>query len=245
MVQFNNMKLVYRFSFAFLFTISAYACRKETVDRTIERGENYYPYAMGLWWEYEVDSTFYNDFSSDTVQVNYRLREEFVSEFSTETGSSAIRVEQFRKYPGQSNWIGPRVYWTYLTEEGAVKVEENIPYVKINYPVKENFSWNGNRYNFLNPEEYTYLSVDEPYTVNALPFDSTAIILQKSLQSLLGREFYQEKYARRVGLIEKEIIDYVGYVDTDNIPDTIVKPLEQRIRSGIIYRQKIVAWGSL
>lgn len=239
------MKSVYRLSVAFLILISAYSCRKEAVDYTLDRGENYYPYAVGLWWEYDVDSTFYNDFSSDTVRVSYRLREEFISEFSTETGNPAIRVEQFRKYPGQSNWVGPRVYWTYLTQKGAVKVEENIPYVKINYPVSENATWNGNRYNFFNAEEYSYLSVDEPYTVNNLPFDSTAVVLQKSTESLLGRDFYQEKYARRVGLIEKEIVDIVGYVDTDNIPDTIVRPLDQRIRSGIIYTQKIVSWGTL
>jgi hypothetical protein len=239
------MKSLHYLSFGALFVISLYSCRKETVDNTTDRGGNYYPYAQGLWWEYDVDSTFYNDFSSDTLQVAYRLREEFVSEFSAETESPAIRVEQFRKYPGQTNWVGPRVYWTYLTENGAVKVEENIPYVKINYPVSENVTWNGNRYNFFPAEEYTYLSVDKPYTINGFQFDSTAVVLQKSTESLLGRDFYQEKYARRVGLIEKEIVDIVGYIDVDNIPDTLSLPLNQRIRSGIIYRQKIADWGLL
>jgi hypothetical protein len=239
------MKTLPQLSAFLLIMVAVYSCRKEEVDFAPDRGENYYPYALGLWWEYDVDSTFFNDFSSDTIQVSYRIREEFVSEFSTETGSPAIRVEQYRKYQDQTNWVGPRVYWTYLTEEGAVKVEENIPYVKINYPVKKNFNWNGNRYNFLDAEEYTYTSVDLPYTINSLSFDSTAVVLQKSMQSLLGKEFYQEKYARGVGLIEKEIVDIQGYIDVDNVPDTLVKPLDQRIRSGIIYTQKIAAWGVL
>ncbi len=231
--------------FALLFSFMAlFGCRREVIQPDSDRGKAYYPYSSGLWWEFEVDSTFYNDFSGDTIQVSYILREEFTTPFSAENGQQAIRVEQFRKYPGSQSWVGPRVYWTYLTEQGAVKVEENIPYVKINYPVRQDLSWNGNRYNFQPQQIYLFSSVDAPLVINGIPFDSTATVLQKSFESLLGKEFYQEKYARNVGLIEKEIIDIKGFIDSDNIPDTLNLPLMQRIRSGIIYRQKISDWGT-
>jgi hypothetical protein len=219
-----------------------FSCRKETIDAA-ERGESYYPYSENLWWEYDVDSTYYNDFSGDTVQATFILREEFDSFFVANNGEMAIRIERYRRVNESDPWQGPRIWWTYVTVDGAVKVEENVPYVKVNFPVKEGNEWNGNRLNFMESWDFVYESVDEPLTVNGNSFDSTTSILQISEETLLEKRFYKEKYARNVGLIEKSVTDIRGYTDSDNIPDTIVKPLMNRIKSGVVITQKIRDWG--
>jgi hypothetical protein len=219
-----------------------FSCRKESVSG-IERGLSYYPFAKGLWWEYNVDSTFYNDFSGDTIHAVFILREEFDTFFVTDNGEKAIRIERYRKVNETDAWQGPRIWWTYITADAAVKVEENFPYVKLNFPVKQNESWNGNRLNFMESWRYSYENIDIPLTVNSNAFDSTTSILQINKETLLEKQVYREKYARNVGLIEKSVTDIKGYTDSDNIPDTIVKPLMNRIKSGVIIQQRIRSWG--
>lgn len=221
------------------------SCRKETVDGTFDRGESYYPYAEGLWWEYDMDSTYYDDFSGDTIRATFILREEFDSFFVANTGDTAILIKRYRRVSESDPWQGPRIWWTYKKPNDFVKVEENVPYVKLNLPVKLNGQWNGNRLNFMEPWNYEYTNVDQPFTVNGISFDSTVNILQIDEETLLEKQFYQERYAHHVGLIEKAVTDVKGHTDSDNIPDTIVKPLMNRIKSGIVIRQKIRDWGTL
>lgn len=223
--------------------VTLFSCRKESLSGNIDRGETYYPYAEGLWWEYDVDSIWYNDFSGDTVHATFILREEFDTFFVANDGNMAIRIERYRKANENAPWQGPRIWWTYITNDYAVKVEENNAFVKLNYPAKQGAKWNGNRLNFMEAWNYTYESVDQPLSLNGHGFDSTTSVLQKNYETLLERQFYKEKYARRVGLVEKTVIDVRGFIDSDNIPDTIVKPLMNRIKSGVVITQRIRDWG--
>ena len=218
------------------------ACRQETVPVT-DRGTNYYPYAPGLWWEYDVDSTWYNDFSGDTVHVEFILREVFDTFFVADDGTPAMRIERYRRTDANAAWQGPRIWWTYVTADCVVKVEENNPYVKLNFPVQAGGEWNGNRLNYMDARTYRYENVDRPLVLDAHVFDSTTSVLQIDLETLLEKQLYREKYARRVGLVDRSVIDIRGYTDSDNIPDTSVNPLMNRIKSGVVIRQKIRDWG--
>lgn len=240
----KSKKNVIYISLLFLSGLFFHSCRREVLEPS-ERGENYYPFAEGLWWEYDVDSTYYDDFSGDTTQVSFILREEFDSFFVATDGQLAILIKRYRRVNESSPWQGPRIWWTYKTTESAVKVEENNAYIKLNFPVSSQKEWNGNGLNFMDAWNYTYENVDVPYTVNGNVFDSTTSILQVDFETLLEKQFYQEKYARNVGLIEKTVTDVNGYTDSDNIPDTIAKPILNRIKSGLVIRQRIRDWGSL
>lgn len=236
-------KFLLRFlALAFLSGTALWACRKETVPVS-DRGTSFYPYREGLWWEYDVDSTWYNDFSGDTVRRQYILREEFDSFFVANDGNMAIRIERYRRPDETSPWQGPRIWWTYVTTDAAVKVEENNPYVKMIFPARKDGQWNGNRLNNLGSRTYTYQTLDVSAVVNGNSFDSSLSVLQDDFETLLEKRFYQEKYARHVGLIEKSVTDIRGFTDSDNIPDTIVKPILNRIKSGVVIRQRIRSWG--
>lgn len=225
-----------------LLALALVSCRKETVPVT-DRGTSYYPYAEGLWWEYDMDSTWYNDFSGDTVHLQYIRREEFDSFFVADNGSMAIRIERYYRSTEAEPWKGPRIWWTYTTTDYAVKVEENNAFVKLIFPLNEGTQWNGNRLNYMDARSYTCETKDVPADINGNNFDSTTTILQADYETLLEKQFYEESYARRVGLIHRRIIDVRGFTDEDNIPDTIVKPLMQRIKSGVVIEQKIRSWG--
>eukprot|EP01034_Spumella_vulgaris_P000177 gene177-247_t len=95
----------------------------------------------------------------------------------------------------------------------------------------------------MDARTYTCETKDVPASINGNTFDSSTTILQADYETLLEQQFYEETYARRVGLIHQRIIDIRGYTDEDGIPDTIVKPLMQRIKSGVVVERKIRDWG--
>lgn len=238
----NTRAIGFLLGLSAMLATSLASCRRETVPVT-DRGTTYYPYEQGLWWEYDVDSAFYDDFSGDTLRRQYIAREEFDSFFVANDGTMAIRIERYFRASETAPWQGPRIWWTYTTTDYAVKVEENNAYVKLIFPFNEGTEWNGNRLNYMDARTYTAETKDAPYSVNGTAFDSTASILQDDYETLLEKRLYQETYARRVGLVHRRIIDVRGHIDQDLNPDTIVKPLLQRIKSGVVMEQKIRDWG--
>lgn len=221
-----------------------FSCRREIIPSEDSTDNLYFPLRTGLWWEYDVDSTYYDDFARDTFHATYILREEIDSIFDTLEGEQAFVIKRYRKLSGANTWQGPRIWWALISENTVIKVEENNSFIKLNYPIVGGKKWNGNARNYMEAWSYTYQSVHTSKIVNGISLDSTVTVLQNNHETLIDKRFYEEVYAFGVGLVNKDIVDVVGYVDTDNIPDTIVKPLLSRIKSGTVYTQKIKSWGS-
>jgi len=102
------------------------------------------------------------------------------------------------------------VWYENLLDTKAEKVEENIRYIKLVFPVKEGKSWDGNAYNTLGTWNYTYTDVDVPLIINNNTFDSTLTVLQLDNPLLISYEHSEEQYARGVGMIYKQytFLDY-------------------------------------
>lgn len=58
------------------------------------------------------------------------------------------------------------------TVTAAEKVEENVRFVKLAFPVKDEQVWNGNAQNTLDGWNYSYQFFDRPRTVGGITFDS-------------------------------------------------------------------------
>ncbi len=73
--------------------------------------------------------------------------------------------------------------------------------------------------------------------MNSFAFDSTTLVEQKKDINGLNHRYYAERYAKNVGMIEKNVID----VTDDTIIGAI--PVLARIYSGVIYNIKLVDYG--
>ncbi|MGE0569188.1 MAG: hypothetical protein AB7O73_14715 [Bacteroidia bacterium] len=116
-------------------------------------------------------------------------------------------------------------------------VEDNFRYTKLAFPIKEDQTWDGNAFNTLPMQDYKYAYFDKPETLNNLSFAKVVKVDQKNEASLIEKKAQFEKYAKGVGLIEKEIIE----IYSNNVIQGI--PIEQRIEKGYIYKQRIIAYG--
>jgi hypothetical protein len=240
---FKKMQLSPRTLFVLIaafFLISS--CKKD--EQIPDTGYSYFPDNTGHWCIYEVDSTIYDNFLNDTFSYRYQVKEITESYFTDNSGRQAMRVERYKRpyidtIPyANLPWTLSRV-WTFVrTSSEAEKVEEDQRFIRLAFVPREGKKWNGNAYNTIGEWQYKYTSVDQPYTINNMHFDSTLTVVQKLDTNLIDYSIFTERYARHVGLIEKRVINV-----HDNIPVPGVSVLN-RIDNGVIYSIKLVSWGN-
>ena len=202
-------------------------------------GYSYFPVELGTYVTYQVDSTWRDDIIGPVGSgaVSYVLRDINQSTFMDEEGREAIRVE--RQINAGSNWSIKDVWSRVSIVDFSEQNEENVIFVKHNFPVLEGKIWDGHiratpqsiqeyygQANIPTDWNYTYESVDEPYTINGFTFDSTVTVIQIDRPVVFGVAVYaKEVYAKHVGMIHKKltvfniqqnnsnpaIVDSIGY----------------------------------
>jgi hypothetical protein len=238
-----------------------FSCKKDE-NPSPDMGYNYFPDKVGSYTVYNVDSFYYDDFSSPVTidTFKFQLKEKIQSSYPDNQNRTTLRLERYiRNYnpaiPYSSlPWILKDVWAANRTTTTAEKVEENVRYVKLAFPVKEGQTWNGNAQN-TNPEwDYTYQFFDQKRTIGGITFDSVLQVNQIVYQDLIQQRHYIEKYARNVGLVYKQVIDVESQppnlslipleFQDDTLDSFYAKPILQRIDSGVIYSYTISSFGT-
>lgn len=201
-------------------SVSLSSCYLEDTDLPFI-GYEYFPNELGKFVEYKVDSTWQDDPAGalGSAEAHYFLREINESYFTDEEGRNAIRVERYSRQTAQGEWGIKDVWHRVRTADIAEQNEENVVFVKHNFPIRNGKVWDGNSKNLLQtlqeiylqnsiPEvwEYTYENVHEPYTINGFTFDSTVTVVQFDRPAIFGLNvFAKEVYAKDIGLVHKQL----------------------------------------
>ena len=114
------------------------------------------------------------------------------------------------------------------------RVEESFRYSRLKFPVSEGAAWNGNAFNTEDEWEYIVENADVKY----LTFDSTASVLQRDVETKISKQYYNEKYARNIGLVYKKVID----VHSQNTSSSV--GVMDEIQKGVIYEWRYVSHGT-
>jgi len=194
---------------AFLGIISS--CKKEEkeVIRT-NPGYNYAGLIVGKYVIYHVDSTFYNVPFNIIENHQFQLKEWIESKYIDASGNEAYRIVRFKKDTAISpDWVHQVVWNATSNTSNFQKVEDNIRFVKLTFPIKQGKVWNGNSMNTLSAWEYEYTSTHQPETIGSTTLDSVTTVTQfdDKNEIIIQRQFYQEKYAANIGLVYKKIVD--------------------------------------
>lgn len=234
----------------FIVIVSMIACKKSKPETPPDVGYDYAPTNIGKYIVYDVDSTVYDDFANDTLYFKYRIKEKLEENITDNEGRAAIKLVRYIKVydPNTSYDNMPwqiKDVWSYTKTATTLEVvEENVRFTKLIFPMIEDATWNGNAHNTLGTRDYKYNYIDQTETINGTTFDKVLYVEQKDdkLKNVIHREFYIEKFAKNIGLVYKEIKDLNSGTVTLNPNGTIV-PVENRIKSGIIYKQIYVTHG--
>ncbi len=227
----NRFKMKHIFFFLILI-ISLASCRNKTDDNVRPLGREYYNDKVGSWVIYQVDSIVYSDFNNVTQKIdtfNYQVKELISEKFLNVSGIETNRIERYKRKDQAFSWEIINVWTSNINNSSLEKVEENIRYTKLSFPVLENKVWPGNQYNTLSPWDYTYRNVDKPLSLNAFNFDHTVTVIQKDSidNNFIEKHFAREIYARDIGMIYKQV-------------DTLEE--QNSISKGLKYRETIIDW---
>lgn len=251
MAKYNILSTCILLSFLTLFS-----CKKDRVEPSIDLGVSYFPIETGNFIIYDVDSSFYDDFYIPTKIKNTRflLKEKVQSLFYDNQNKLAARIERFVKHYDSTTsyddipWTLKNVWTMNATATSAERVEENVRFVKLVFPVALNKSWDSNNKNIYDNRLFSYKKVHQNESIGLIAFDSVLTTEYNDGNDILTqREYYEEKYAKNVGLIYKRAIHVQSQPSPNSTTEQLqlfyAKPLMERISSGYQYTWRILSFG--
>ena len=125
-------------------------------------------------------------------------------------------------------WNIPPVVWNVsLSSITAEKVEDNIRYVKLEFPIKNGLKWNGNYYNGEPEQVFTYKWINQGGIIGNFVFDSLLKVNQQDFSTLISKDFSEEVYAVGIGSV---------YIHKEHLSNLLAS------KTGYTYNAEIIDW---
>jgi hypothetical protein len=183
-------------------------CKKSVSPEIQKYYYSYYPLEKGHWVAYDVIHIEHTNLGSDTL--HYALKEVITERFIDNQGDTAFRIERRWKFNPTDEYIIKDIWYANTYSTRADKIEENIRYTKLVFPILSEKRWDGNAFNTLEKWEYRYDSLHLSRSINGLQFDSTIRVVQSNVINPFQEKVASEIYANHIGLIKK------SYKNIDN-----------------------------
>lgn len=211
-----------------LFILSS--CKKETEQIQLESLSDYMLSQAGKYITYRTDSTLFTNFGTLTTVHSYQEKHQVDGVITDNEGRTSYRVfRSLRDTAGTQPWKPSGTY--YITPDTAAVdvIENNLRFVKLAFPLKQDNSWKGNRflpndpygdaYEFSNDNNmfewnYTYTSTGETLDLNGVAVNDV-VTVQSADESLNAPvtdpatygfiNYSVEKYAKGIGLVYEEL----------------------------------------
>lgn len=213
-------------------TLVFFSCKKENDSFSSAALADYYPLEVGKYITYDMDSTvYYINFGKTESVIHYQAQDRVEAQITDNIGRPAYRVQRYlRKDPSQA-WVPSNTFMVVPTENSVELIENNLRFLKLVLPIKQDFTWKGNSYltpmaydtydfgsDFTSDWDYVYDSVNVPLTINSSTYDSTIKVAERDEflgedPALPGTQYGEktyavEKYAQGIGLIYKEFLHW-------------------------------------
>ncbi len=194
------------------------ACGESYIDPAdLDNGSDYFPVEQGHWVSYRLDSTVYDDFDNSVTTYSYTIKEEIGESFTDDEGNDAVRINRYTLDEGSGSWDLLNQWYLTIYDDKVEKVEENLRFIKMVFPVSSGRSWKGNAK--IDPSidgaasledwQYRYTDVGLSSDIEGQNFGPTLTVIQNDYgaDNLIQRIYAVEKYAKDVGLVYKELWD--------------------------------------
>jgi hypothetical protein len=204
-----------------------FSCKKEQSNELFDAGHGYYPLVQGKWIIYSADTIHYSPFGIDTV--HWLVKEIVDTTFIDNVGNRYGWIKRYQIPADCTIWYNPPViYSTMMNLTRVVRTEENVSFVLMEFPVKEEFKWNGNKYNTLPEQYYYYQNIHNKGKIGNIEFDSLVTVVKQDFSTLISRDFSEEIFTKGVGCVYKQDVHLTNI---------------QAIKTGYFSEFAIVEWG--
>ena len=203
--------------------LSMQFCKRETDAFTVVPATDYYPIQVGKYIIYQLDSTVFTNFETTKEIHSYQVKDIVDAEITDNTERPAFRVRRMiRDSAGLNPWTDLATFMVTPLPSSIEYVENNLRFIKLKSPVRENYFWQGNSYinavgdlDYLKSWEYNYTNVGQPFLIDNKTVENTATVLQSdeitgdpelSPNNVASKNYSIEVYGKNIGLIYKDFI---------------------------------------
>lgn len=213
---------------AILASLLFLSCKKETEEFKTDAVSDYLLMKPGKYITYRIDSMVTNR-GAAFVTRSYQEKNLVDALITDNLGRSSYRIFRYlRDTAGISPWQPAGSYFITPMNNTAEVVENNLRFLKLAGPIRENNSWKGNRYlptdlyasydldgNGIEDWDYTYASAGVGVTLNGKQYNNVVTVEQvddglnapvTNFGEYGFRNYSVERYAKGVGLIFQEYI---------------------------------------
>ncbi len=211
--------------FILVFFIS---CKKENDNFTSDSVTDYYSLQVGKYITYNLDSSLYINFGLKDTTVSYQVQDRVDAQVTDNLGRDGYRIIRYIRKDATEAWEPNNTFMVVPTDNSIEYIENNLRFLKLKMPVKQDYSWKGNSYIdtytlnsdliYLDDWDYIYDSINVPLTINSLTFDSTLKVFERDefegddpslpTTQYADKTYSVEKYAKGVGLIYREFLHW-------------------------------------
>ena len=216
------MKIYSRFLIACIFLCCIISCKKETDVFSTLTINDYSPLQTGKYITYKLDSLVYLNFGTTNTTISYQVKYVTDSLITDNLGRPAYRIFRFIRKTDQDAWQPSGTFMAINDTSTLEFIENNMRFVKLKLPIKDEFSWKGNAFidtyslnsqvKYLDDWDYVYTNVGKPENVDGSSFENTLTVNQRD--EVLGSpddpgaysevNFSIEKYAYGIGLVYRK-----------------------------------------
>lgn len=228
---FANMKRTF-VAIGLFFLLS---CNDRSGLNPLDFGYDYYPVQIGQYRVYRVSEINYIGSVADSK--DYYLREEITGSIVSENGTTKYFLKKSRS-DDSLNWSADSMWTVRWTDNSLVVAENNLPLVKLVFPVQTGKKWDGNVYNINREKAFYYEEVAE--VAGAACPDTSAlvkVVMADVEKNIVNQDERSEVYGRGIGLVSKDyrVLNFCR-ADCASLGE---------IESGRILNQKLVSYGRL
>lgn len=214
----------------FIFILFLFSsCKKRNEIFTSPEVTDYYPLEVGKYITYDLDSTvYYINFGQQASVIHYQVQDKVDAQITDNLGRTAYRILRFIRKDASQPWVANNTFMVVPTANSIEFVENNLRYLKLEQPIRQDFSWKGNNFidtysnytdvKYLEDWDYIYDSINVPLTINSIAIDSTIKVFERDEflgqdPSIPGTQYAEknysvEKYGKGIGLIYREFLHW-------------------------------------
>lgn len=227
-----NMRRFFNFHWLIVAGI-AWACA--TDPKPLASDNAYLPLQKGVYQIYDVDSTWYT--ATGQYELHYELMTEVVDSFPNAEMGYTYVIYRYKRDTPADDWQYMDTWSARINDRRVMVGEGSELFVKFVLPVSEGLTWDGNAYNSRGKDDYTMINTREAFAMDGVSYEDCIEVIQNDNDDMIVRtDIRREVYGRNTGLILKEvrILNYctAGCAEFGEI------------ESGVVYSQKIKAYGA-
>ncbi len=208
------------------------ACKKETEELGVVPISEYAPLKVGKYITYSLDSLVYTNFGAVEAHRFYEVKYLTADSITDILGRKAFRIVRYIRTLPNGNFTADNTFLAVNTGNGFEFTENNLRYLKLVQPIRNDFSWKGNSaidvsslgsdLQYLFDWDYTYVDVAKPKTVGTFNLSNTITVNQidesvnlpvippgsPNATNIASKDYSQEIYAKGIGMVRREFLHF-------------------------------------